>query len=80
MREKSRCFVDVCFLGCCLTILAAVKSLPGAEPTAAVASDDGKLRIICFGAHPDDCELRTAGVAAKWAALGHHVKYGSETN
>ncbi len=80
MREKSRCFVDVCFLGCCLTILWAVNSLHGAEPTAAVAADDGKLRIICFGAHPDDCELRTAGVAAKWAALGHHVKYVSVTN
>ena len=30
--------------------------------------DDGKLRIICFGAHPDDCELRAGGVAAMWAA------------
>lgn len=42
--------------------------------------DDGKLRIICFGAHPDDCELKAAGVAAKWAALGHHVKFVSVTN
>src|SRR5688572_15332694 len=50
------------------------------EATAAVAPDDGKLRIICFGAHPDDCELRSAGVAAKWAALGHHVKFVSVTN
>src|SRR5262245_61703611 len=24
-------------------------------------ADDGKLRIICFGAHPDDCELRDGG-------------------
>lgn len=43
-------------------------------------AEDGKLRIICFGAHPDDCELRAAGVAAKWAALGHHVKFVSVTN
>lgn len=42
--------------------------------------DDGKLRIICFGAHPDDCELRAAGVAAMWAAVGHHVKFVSVTN
>lgn len=42
--------------------------------------DDGKLRIICFGAHPDDCELRAAGVAAKWAEQGHHVKMVSVTN
>ncbi|MCA9068760.1 MAG: PIG-L family deacetylase, partial [Planctomycetaceae bacterium] len=42
--------------------------------------DDGKLRIICFGAHPDDCELRSAGVAAMWAEQGHHVKLVSCTN
>jgi LmbE family N-acetylglucosaminyl deacetylase len=50
------------------------------RPTAAVAPADGKLRIIAFGAHPDDCELRLAGVGAKWAALGHHVKFVSVTN
>jgi N-acetylglucosamine malate deacetylase 1 len=38
------------------------------------------LRIIAFGAHPDDCELKAAGVAAKWAAQGHHVKFVSTTN
>src|SRR5262245_27543661 len=42
--------------------------------------DDGKLRIICFGAHPDDCEILVGGTAAKWAALGHHVKFVSVTN
>jgi LmbE family N-acetylglucosaminyl deacetylase len=41
---------------------------------------DGKLRIICFGAHPDDAEFKAAGVAAKWAAGGHHVKFISVTN
>ena len=25
---------------------------------AEVPEDDGKLRILCFGAHPDDCELK----------------------
>src|SRR5947208_6388573 len=49
-------------------------------PRAAAPAQDGKLRIICFGAHPDDCELRAAGVGAKWAALGHHVKFVSVTN
>jgi LmbE family N-acetylglucosaminyl deacetylase len=43
-------------------------------------AQDGKLRIIAFGAHPDDNELRLAGTAAKWAALGHHVKFVSVTN
>jgi N-acetylglucosamine malate deacetylase 1 len=41
---------------------------------------DGKLRIICFGAHPDDCELQAGGTAALWASQGHHVKFVSLTN
>jgi LmbE family N-acetylglucosaminyl deacetylase len=41
---------------------------------------DGKLRIIAFGAHPDDCELSAGGTAAMWAAKGHHVKFVSVTN
>ncbi len=50
------------------------------QPTPAAIPNDGKLRIIAFGAHPDDCELKAAGVAAKWAALGHKVKFVSVTN
>lgn len=42
--------------------------------------NDGKLRIIVFGAHPDDAEYKTAGTAVKWARLGHHVKLVSVTN
>ncbi|NOX55443.1 MAG: PIG-L family deacetylase, partial [Planctomycetes bacterium] len=42
--------------------------------------DDGKLRIIVFGAHPDDCEFRVGGTAIKWAKAGHHVKLVSVTN
>lgn len=44
------------------------------------SDDDGVLRIIAFGAHPDDCEVRASGVAAMWAALGHKVKFVSVTN
>jgi LmbE family N-acetylglucosaminyl deacetylase len=54
--------------------VAQTTSRPPAPP------DDGKLRVICFGAHPDDCELRAGGVAALWAAKGHHVKFVSVTN
>jgi N-acetylglucosamine malate deacetylase 1 len=43
-------------------------------------AQDARLRIIAFGAHPDDNELRLAGTAAKWAALGHQVKFVSVTN
>jgi len=53
----------------------------GSERARAAKSDnDGKLRIIAFGAHPDDCEIRAGGVAAMWAAQGHHVKFVSTTN
>jgi N-acetylglucosamine malate deacetylase 1 len=38
------------------------------------------LRIIAFGAHPDDAELKAAGVAALWASQGHKVKFVSMTN
>lgn len=44
------------------------------------AEGDGKLRIIAFGAHPDDCEIKAGGVGAMWAARGHHVKLVSATN
>jgi LmbE family N-acetylglucosaminyl deacetylase len=43
-------------------------------------ANDGKLRIIAFGAHPDDSELQTGGVSALWAAQGHHVLLVSVTN
>jgi len=42
--------------------------------------DDDKLRIIVFGAHPDDAEYGAGGCAVKWAKLGHHVKLVSVTN
>jgi len=38
------------------------------------------LRIIAFGAHPDDAELKVGGVAALWAAQGHKVKIVAMTN
>ena len=46
----------------------------------AVLKADNKLRIIVFGAHPDDAEYKAGGTAAKWAKLGHHVKLVSVTN
>ena len=38
------------------------------------------LRIIAFGAHPDDAEFQIGGTASKWVALGHKVKFVSCTN
>ena len=48
--------------------------------SALAAESDAKLRIIAFGAHPDDCELQAGGTAAMWAAKGHKVKFVSVTN
>src|SRR5207245_10990171 len=59
---------------------AAGEPVPKAAAQPAAPPDDGKLRILCFGAHPDDCEIRAGGVAALWAAQGHHVKFVSVTN
>ena len=41
---------------------------------------DQPLRIIAFGAHPDDCEIKASGVARMWAERGHKVKFVSVTN
>ena len=59
---------------------AAPKSAQPAAVKSAEQSTDGKLRIIIFGAHPDDAEYKGGGTAAKWAKLGHHVKLVSVTN
>lgn len=39
-----------------------------------------KIRVIAFGAHPDDADIKAGGVAAKFAAKGHLVKFVSTTN
>ncbi len=39
-----------------------------------------KLRVIIFGAHPDDCDIRFGGTAIKMAQAGHAVKFVSLTN
>lgn len=46
----------------------------------AFAQHDSTVRIIAFGAHPDDCDIRAGGLAAKYAGLGHKVKFVSVTN
>src|SRR3954470_9524801 len=56
--------------------LAVALLLASALPVFA----DEPIRVICFGAHPDDCELKASGVAALWAEKGHKVKFVSVTN
>ena len=65
---------------CVLGILATTSTGGRAQAQTAPAND-GKLRIIIFGAHPDDAEYRGAGVAMKWAKqMGAHVLLVSATN
>src|SRR5579864_8001589 len=45
-----------------------------------VMAQDRTLRVIAFGAHPDDCDIRAAGTAMKFTAMGHKVKFVSITN
>jgi len=65
----------LCFAGVGWLLPGPVSNLAAAVPPA-----DGKLHIIVFGAHPDDCEIQAGGVGALWAAQGHHVKFVSVSN
>lgn len=41
---------------------------------------NGKLRVLAFGAHPDDCDFCCGGTAALYARAGHAVRFVSLTN
>ena len=59
-----------------------MRTLPLALCLAAAAfgQDLSGLRVIAFGAHPDDCDIRAGGTAAKYAARGAKVKFVAVTN
>lgn len=59
---------------CMLVAAFALATVPQAF------AQNSKFRVIAFGAHPDDAEIRSGGVAAKFAAQGHMVKFVSVTN
>src|SRR5687767_14333157 len=67
-------------LSICSGVLVCCLLLFGSGVAQAAEGADRKLRIICFGAHPDDCELQIGGTGALWAAKGHKVKFVSVTN
>ena len=65
-------------LASALTVLLGAA---GAEGLAATQqAPPAPLRVIAFGAHPDDAELKAAGVASLWAARGDKVKFVAMTN
>src|ERR1700690_1775242 len=49
-------------------------------PAAALLAQDVPLRVIAFGAHPDDWDIAPPGTPAKLAALGAAVKFVPVTN
>jgi LmbE family N-acetylglucosaminyl deacetylase len=46
----------------------------------ASTAQENRLRVIVFGAHPDDCDLEAGGLAIEYVKLGHRVKFVSMTN
>lgn len=60
-------------------LMSSLLLLSSALLSAPINAED-PLRIIAFGAHPDDCDIRAGGVAAKWAAMGAKVRFVSVTN
>src|SRR5207344_2194653 len=69
-----RCLLIVLTAGACLLPGSVLRSV-SAQGTAA-----RQLRIIAFGAHPDDAELKFAGTGALFAAQGAKVKLVAMTN
>lgn len=67
----------VCTVVAMLVGVASSAWVSGASPTS---PNDGKPRIIVFGAHPDDAEYKAGGSAILWEKMGCHVKLVSVTN
>ena len=48
------------FMASAIFLFPILVPIASADDPTAGNQDDGKLRIIAFGAHPDDCELNVA--------------------
>src|SRR5206468_3728240 len=64
----------LCLVPCLLLVPSALSLVSAQLPTTR------PLRIIAFGAHPDDAELKFAGTATLLAAKGAKVKLVALTN
>jgi N-acetylglucosamine malate deacetylase 1 len=41
---------------------------------------DRSPRLLCFGAHPDDCEIKSGGLAALWTRAGGQARFVALTD
>ncbi len=62
------------------SILLVLFVFAGDVGTTGLVSQATSLRIMAFGAHPDDAELKAGGTAALWSSQGHKVKFVAMTN
>ncbi|MGH9330628.1 MAG: hypothetical protein ACRD09_09305, partial [Vicinamibacterales bacterium] len=82
MRRLTARVLRILAVGCCLVwvdggpgparLAGRLRfALAGLAVAQSAEAAQQPLNIIAFGAHPDDCDQRAGGVAAKYAALGH---------
>jgi N-acetylglucosamine malate deacetylase 1 len=64
----------------CVVLLLFLATVSAGQGAGSQIGTQKPLRVIAFGAHPDDAELKASGVAALWAAAGHKVKFVAMTN
>lgn len=69
-QQLSSWSVSVVIVGFAFLAMYSPTAFPQSRP----------IRVIAFGAHPDDCDLGAGGLAAKYAAHGDKVKFVSLTN
>jgi len=73
-------FLRVAGAAMAVAVMFVPLCLAQGSPAQSRQSGNRVLRIIAFGAHPDDNEIKAGGVAALWAAQGDPVKFVSCTN
>jgi len=67
MKKVILLFSALCWIG------QVSGQVPKTEPSS-------PIRVIVFGAHPDDCDLGAGGIASIYSSMGHKVKFVSLTN
>jgi LmbE family N-acetylglucosaminyl deacetylase len=63
-----------------LALLAGATAAVLVSHSSPLEAQERPLRVIVFGAHPDDCDMDAGGTAALWASKGHQVKFVALTN